>query len=778
MSVTKKKNREKRFRTAGGLGLKAAAVPATGFENNVIPGVSIISEGEALGHGLVIDGETVDQVVEFGQASKRGIKARFGHPNMSETALGTYIGRFKNFEKDGDRARADLFISDTSFDTPNGNLGEYVLKMAKDEPEAFGTSIVFDLIREAQLDEDGKQKRDEDDFPLHDLARVEKLHGADVVDEPATGDEFFEQFSSSVQPSAKMTAFLDEFMKVENWETKALSFLDKYVDNEEFKKEAIAKLSGLQSGAELLEEIQSLRKQLKDGGEKLPLTEAEDTMPMTAEQIAAEAKAKADAKELAKKELVDAVALAVADENERVTTIQTAGAKFGATQKVIDEMVEDKEMSMSAALKKFTALKEDDLVPPTGIPNIQLGAEDSEKFEAAVVDSVLMSAGHTHGIDPKRQQEVRASEFGNVHGPRRIIQNCLERDGDPMAFKYDADTLYRKAVSFAATPNMTSGQFVNILRNVANKSLAKGWETARTTYQDWVGTGSLIDFKTTDIVKTSEMSDINEIKEGDSPEFMRMTDAREQAQLATWGGKSILSRQAMVNDDLSAFSTNPAKMARSLRRKINTRIYKYNYDSNGANDAFDGPTMLEDSVDLYNEASHGNRPAVGAAPGQTTMDAAWNAFMAQTAPSPDRDRSDPVYLNVSPAYVISGARQRLALHKLFADIGYTVTGDENQGAGAIATNIHAPGQPRNLKIITDPLLDTLSDTSYPWWLAADAMDIDTIVYYTLNGNDAPYIASGAAPIGESRGLIYVIEHDFGFAAGDYRGLYVNTGAAK
>ena len=79
-------------------------------EEGIIKGVSIATEGEIKGHGVWADSKFLSQIVEKGKEYEKGVKARFGHPNMSSTDLGTYLGRFKNFRKEGDQAIADLYI--------------------------------------------------------------------------------------------------------------------------------------------------------------------------------------------------------------------------------------------------------------------------------------------------------------------------------------------------------------------------------------------------------------------------------------------------------------------------------------------------------------------------------------------------------------------------------------------------------------------------------------------------------------------------------------------
>jgi hypothetical protein len=148
-----------------------------------ILGAKIIQAGDTNDdRPITIDGETLAQVVALGNQPNRGIKARFAHPSMSDDGLGRYIGRWTDFRlsDDGQAVLADLAIAESSHETPEGDLGAYVLELAKDDPEAFGVSIVSGPDAEA-METLRKDLPDGARVPL----RLSKLRAADFVDEPA-----------------------------------------------------------------------------------------------------------------------------------------------------------------------------------------------------------------------------------------------------------------------------------------------------------------------------------------------------------------------------------------------------------------------------------------------------------------------------------------------------------------------------------------------------------------------------------------------------------------
>lgn len=158
----------------------------------VIRQASLIAGGEALGHDQWIDGDALDQVVELGNEKSSGLKVRFTHPSMSGDGLGSYLGRARSLVRDGDKVFGDVHFSPSSRDTPDGDLGGYVMELAEDDPEAFGMSIVFDhdpgaeaAFVEGHSDDGGFLSPDDRNVRSLPHVRIGSLHAADFVDSPA-----------------------------------------------------------------------------------------------------------------------------------------------------------------------------------------------------------------------------------------------------------------------------------------------------------------------------------------------------------------------------------------------------------------------------------------------------------------------------------------------------------------------------------------------------------------------------------------------------------------
>lgn len=169
-------------------------------EKGVISDVVIVQFGENK-NGSYFNMNFLNDIVEFGNNQPQGVKSRFGHPNMCATTLGTFIGRYKNFRLEGQQVKADLFLDDTAKKTPNGDLYEYTISMAENNPDMFGNSIVINAETEEEFDDNTGDL-------IHSYSMIlESFIASDVVDSPAATNSLF---SSSDDLGVIMTNFLEE----------------------------------------------------------------------------------------------------------------------------------------------------------------------------------------------------------------------------------------------------------------------------------------------------------------------------------------------------------------------------------------------------------------------------------------------------------------------------------------------------------------------------------------------------------------------------------------
>jgi hypothetical protein len=161
------------------------------FGAGIIRNVSLASYGEALGHDYWIDQVTLMQIEALSKKAS-GLKSRFTHPGMSSDGMGRYLGRIMDIRKDGDQVYGDLHFAKSAHDTPDGDLAEYVMTLAEEDPQAAGLSIVFEHNIDAESDfeiqfsgREGFKSPDAANVDNYPHVRIKEMRAADIVDEPA-----------------------------------------------------------------------------------------------------------------------------------------------------------------------------------------------------------------------------------------------------------------------------------------------------------------------------------------------------------------------------------------------------------------------------------------------------------------------------------------------------------------------------------------------------------------------------------------------------------------
>lgn len=115
--------------------------------------------------------------------------------------------------------------------------------------------------------------------------------------------------------------------------------------------------------------------------------------------------------------------------------------------------------------------------------------------------------------------------------------------------------------------------FANLLSNVANKAMLKGFSEAPEVFDQFTGSGNLSDFKIAERVDIGHAPALREVRPGAEYKYITLGDKKEQAQLATYGELFGINRQTIINDDLDAFSRIPMKLGRAARRTVGDLVF-------------------------------------------------------------------------------------------------------------------------------------------------------------------------------------------------------------
>jgi hypothetical protein len=147
----------------------AASTGAIDTEAGVIRGVSLITKGPALGHGVMIDDKTLEQVKSAAEQYAGGLKVKLDHSG----GAGDIVGYIDALRIDGEKLLGDLHL------LQNSPHRAYILEIAQRIPDTFGLSIAFSGPSEKSSDK------------LTTLQRCSEIYSVDLVSEPAANPSGF-----------------------------------------------------------------------------------------------------------------------------------------------------------------------------------------------------------------------------------------------------------------------------------------------------------------------------------------------------------------------------------------------------------------------------------------------------------------------------------------------------------------------------------------------------------------------------------------------------------
>lgn len=421
-------------------------------------------------------------------------------------------------------------------------------------------------------------------------------------------------------------------------------------------------------------------------------------------------------------------------ERERQAGIRRCAQAVRADAETMQRLIDDGTPLEQARAALIDAAADRDQATRINGQHATTTADGAEKFRAGAERAILARAGMLPAAE-------RAAEAGSEFRGMTLLEIArasLSRAG--------ASATGDKLAVVGRAFTHTTGDFSNLLASTANKAMLKGWMEAPETFGAWTSTGSLPDFKATSRVDIGAFPALSLIPEGAEYTYATLSDRGETAQIATYGKLFSITRQAIINDDLNAFTRIPASMARAARRTVGNLVYAI----------LTGNPTMGDSVALFH-ANHSNLDTGGGSALSVTSLAAARVKMAKQT----GQQAEP--LNIQPAHLIVPVALR--------DTAAVILASEYNPD---ATNkLQAPNPVRGMvDVIADPRLDANSATA--WYLTASPTAYDAIEVLYLDGNDAPFLDQQAG--WNVDGTEFKVRIDAGVKAWDYRTLYKSAGA--
>lgn len=442
--------------------------------------------------------------------------------------------------------------------------------------------------------------------------------------------------------------------------------------------------------------------------EESKMTVENKATEQTVDQEAIQAKAIADYK---------------AAQAKRVDSIKAAFDGFEKHIELRNQCIESPECSVEdARAKLLEALGKDQ--KPSG--SVFVGDEGNQAKINAMADVVAMRAGL------KANDEVGENPF---RGKTLLgmAEACLEARGKSVAGMGKMEIV-------AAAFTHSSGDFGKLLSNTAGKSMLKGYSEAEEVFTQFTSVGNLPDFKASERVDLNEVPSLRKVREGAEYKYVTIGERGETVQLATYGELFSITRQAIINDDLSAFTRIPQKMGRAARRTVADLVFEQ-LTSN--------PTMSDGQVLFH--ADHKNLKT-GSGLTVSTFDALKSAMAVQ--------KNGGATLNIRPRFLlVPVALESTARALMASQFDPSKTQRVPNPVAGMA------------EVITDARLDDVS-TSH-WYLLADPMMYDTIEVQYLDGNPNPVLEQQDG--WNVDGVEFKVRMDAGAKALDFRTMGKNAG---
>lgn len=358
---------------------------------------------------------------------------------------------------------------------------------------------------------------------------------------------------------------------------------------------------------------------------------------------------------------------------------------------------------------------------------VETVADEDDKFRAGVVSGILIRAGLTAN---DRTNEFRGYSLLELARASLHRKNVNTKGMDKMSV-------------VAAAFTHTGSDFTNLLADVANKAMMKGYEEAEETFQRWTSVGNLPDFKAAKRVDLNTFPALAEVAPGAEYKYVTVGDRGETIQLATYGSLFGITRQAIINDDLDAFSRIPNKMGRAAIRTVGNLVYSV-LTTNAA---------MADGTALFH-ADHSNLLTAG---GITTANVdAMDAAMAK-----QKDGTGNT-LNIALAYLI--------VPRALKGAAMQVANSEFEVGASTAKNNTVPNYMRGaFEVVADARLDATSASV--WYGAANPNIHDTIEVAYLDGNTAPTLEQQGGWTVD--GVEFKVRMDAGVKPLDHRAMAKN-----
>jgi len=403
-----------------------------------------------------------------------------------------------------------------------------------------------------------------------------------------------------------------------------------------------------------------------------------------------------------------------------------------------------------------------------GIPVTDLGDELAKSFahhkakEAFRVNNTDSGARVVSSYeDPATVAELMSDAIA-FHALKSINpEHKIPENGARKFLGYSATDLCREVVGRATGRDMrgapigtviaqalghTTSDFPNILGTSANKVLLGAYQAANPTFLNVFATQNLSNFQPHNLIRSGDFPSLVELNEHGEITRGSIGESAEIARLKSHGRTFGISRQAIINDNLGAFTNMAAQAGRAVAAYENSVAWAV---------LMANPTLATTNAAVFS-TTHNNLTASGTAISASSLGVGRKTLRNMKS-------IDGTILNVVPAVLAVPSEKETLAEQVLSPLVLPASSDELTPIG-----LRAPA----LRLVVEPLLDANSLTA--WYLFGNPARGSNFVAGRLAGAEAPRLRTNYPS--NVDGVEFQVLIDFYAAAVDFRFGYKNAGA--
>ncbi|MCA1777288.1 MAG: HK97 family phage prohead protease [Loktanella sp.] len=342
-------------------------------------------------------------------------------------------------------------------------------------------------------------------------------------------------------------------------------------------------------------------------------------------------------------------------------------------------------------------------------------------------DPAVIATRAGEALFARSHPEHQLSDQARAHAGHTvpdIARECLRRSGVSVT-GLATETLVTRALH-------TTSDFPLILGDAVNRELRRSYQSPASGARTLARQTTARDFRAKRRIIMGEGPELAQVNEGGEFTHGTIDESAETYAVATFGKIIAVSRQAMVNDDLGAFTSVPAAMGTAA----------LNFEAQQLVDKIEANPNMSDGIAVF-DAAHGN--ATGA--GSTLAD---DLGTARTAMRRKTGLSGAP-IDVAPRFVLVPPELETSMQQALADVQATTTDEFNPFS--------------MLTLVVEPRLSSATQ----WFVVADPATVDGLEYAYLEGAPGPQIETRQGF--EVDGVQIKVRLDFGSGWVDHRGWY-------